>query len=169
MMAALAEQQRTARTAGVFFMAMCAPILLAAVVLPVIGRLYLAVFEASAGADPTWMAVAAILIEAVPPLLLAWSVFGLVAVLSEYAQGRFVSLRASAGLKRAGAGATVALILQVHAPVGLAALHGRPLWPALNPDVFDLAVMVFASGMLMIGAALEAAARELQSEVDQMV
>lgn len=166
--AALAGQW-PGRTAGTFLMAMCAPILLAAVVLPVIGRVYLAVFEAPAGAGPAWIAVAAILIEALPPLILAWSVFGLVAVLSEYGDGRFVSLRASAGLKRAGAGAAVALILQVLAPVGLAALHGRPLWPALNPDAFDLAVMVFASGMLMIGAALETAARELQSEMDQMV
>jgi hypothetical protein len=150
-------------------MAMCAPILLAAVVLPVIGRLYLAMFEAPAGAGPAWIAVTAIVIEALPPLILAWSMFGLVSVLSEYGQGRFVSLRASAGFMRAGVGGAVALILQVLAPVGLAALHGQSLWPALNPNIFDLAVMMFASGLLMIGSALEAAARDLQSENDQIV
>lgn len=161
--------QRPVGVTGTFVMAASAPILLAAVALPAIGRLYLAVFETPAGAGPMWPAVAAILIEALPPLILAWSVFGLVRVLSEYAHGRFVSLRASAGLQLAGAGAAIALVLQVSAPVGLAALHGRPLWPALNPDTFDLAVMVFASGMIMIGSALEAAARELQSENDQIV
>lgn len=161
--------QRAVRPAYVFLMAAGAPMLLAAVVLPVIGRLYLAVFEAPAGAGPAWIAVTAILIEALPPLILAWSVFGLVSVLSEYGEGRFVSLRASAGLMRAGAGGAVALILQVLAPVGLAVLHGQPLWPALNPNVFDLAVMMFASALLMIGVALEAAARELQSEHDQIV
>ena len=70
-----------------------------------------------------------------------------------------LSARASAGLMRAGAGGVVALILQVVAPVGLAALHGQPLWPALNANMFDLTVMMFASGLLMIGSALEAAAR----------
>lgn len=163
-------RQRAARPVGnLFLISMGAPMLLAAVVLPVIGRLYLAMFEAPAGAGPAWIAVTAILIEALPPLVLAWSVFSLVSVLSEYAQGRFVSLRASAGLMRAGVGGAVALILQVLAPVGLAALHGQPLWPALNPDIFDLAVMMFASAMVMIGSALEAAARELQSENDQIV
>ena len=53
--------------------------------------------------------------------------------------------------------------------MGLAALNGQPLWPALSPDVFDLAAMIFAAGMLTIGAALEAAARELQSEHDQII
>ena len=161
--------QRVVRPANVFLMAASAPMLLAAVVLPMIGRLYLVVFEAPVGAGPAWIAVTAILIEALPPLILAWSVFGLVSVLSEYGHGRFVSLRASAGLMRAGAGGVVALILQVVAPVGLAALHGQPLWPALNPGMFDLAVMMFATGLLMIGSALETAARELQSEHDQII
>jgi len=35
--------------------------------------------------------------------------------------------------------------------------------------VFDLAIMIFASSMLTVGSVLEAAARELQDEVDQIV
>lgn len=167
-MAALAEQQRTVRTAGTW-VRISTPVLFAAVVLPLIGRLYLALFEPADGVI-AWTAVAAIVLEALPPLILAWTMFGVVSVLAEYEMARYVSLRASAGLKRAGTGATVALILQVLVvPVGLAALHGQPLWAAISPNVFDLAVMIFASSMLTIGSVLEAAARELQDEVDQMV
>lgn len=162
-------QPLTSPAGSSFMVSMAAPILLAAVLLPVIGRLYLAVFEAPVDAGPTWIAVSTILLKALPPLILACSIFGLASVLSEYAQGRFVSLRASTGLQRAGAGGALAIVLQVHVPVGIAALHGQPLWPALNPDTFDLAVMMFASSMLMIGTALEAAAKQLQVENDQII
>ncbi|MDZ4868970.1 MAG: hypothetical protein SGI91_16745 [Alphaproteobacteria bacterium] len=167
-MAALAEQQKTVRTTGIW-VRLSTPLLFAAVVLPLIGRLYLSLFEA-AGGVVVWASVAAIMIEALPPLILAWTMFGVVSVLSEYEMARYVSLKASQGLKRAGTGATVALVLQVLVvPVALAALKGQPLWPTINPNVFDLAVMIFASSMLTVGSVLEAAARELQSEVDQMV
>lgn len=159
-------QRRPVQVAWIY-MSIVAPMLVAAVVLPLIGRLYLATFEGTAPAGP---AVAAILLEALPALILAWAVFGVISVLSEYGQGRFVSLRASTGLQRAGASAIVALLLQVVlAPVGLAALGGQPLWPALNPNTLDLAMMIFAVGMLAIGGALEAAARDMQSENDQIV
>ena len=158
---------RQALLAGVFYMRFVAPILTAAVVLPLIGRLYLAVFEGTVPAGP---AVAAIVLEALPQLLLVWAVFGLIRVLSEYEQGRFVSMRASAGLQLAGSAAIVALLLQVVVvPAGLAALHGQPIWPVLRPNMFDLAMMIFAVGMTSIGGALDAAARDLQSENDQIV
>lgn len=165
---ALAEQ-RSVRSAGMW-VRIATPLVFAAIVLPLIGRLYLTVFEAPAGAGPAmWTAAAAIVLQALPPLILAWTMFGVISVLSEYEQGRFASRRASDGLKRAGAGATIAFVLQVLTPVGLAALNGQPLWSALSPDVFDLAAMIFAAGMLTIGAALEAAARKLQSEHDQII
>lgn len=165
--AALAEQ-KSVRTAGMW-MRISTPLLFAAVVLPLIGRVYLALFEPAGGAV-VWASVAAIVLEALPPLILAWTMFGVVSVLAEYEKARYVSLRASAGLKRAGTGATVALMLQVLVvPVGLAGLKGQPLWAAINPNVFDLAVMIFASSMLTVGSALEAAARELQDEIDQVV
>lgn len=170
-MAALAEQQKTVRATGLW-VRIGTPVLFAAVVLPLIGRLYLAVFEPPAGqaGDAMWTAVAIVLLQALPPLILSWTMFGVVGVLSEYEMARYVSIKASAGLKRAGAGATVALILQVLVvPVAVAALRGEPLWPATNPDVFDLAIMIFASSMLTVGSVLEAAARELQDEVDQIV
>ena len=165
-MGAVVADRWSVRTAWIY-MSFVAPMLVAAIVLPLIGRLYLATFESTAPAGP---AVAAILLEALPALILAWTVFGVISVLSEYGQGRFVSLRASKGLQRAGAGAIVALLLQVVlVPIGLAALREQPLWPALNPNAFDLAMMIFAVGMLAIGGALEAAAREMQSENDQIV
>jgi len=168
-MAALAaQQQRTVRTTGMW-VRISTPLLFAAVVLPLIGRLYLSVFE-PAGGVVVWPAVAAIALEALPPLILAWSMFGVVGALAEYEMARYVSLKASTGLKRAGSGASIALVLQVLVvPVALAALKGEALWPAINPNVFDLAVMIFASSMLTVGSVLEAAARELQDEVDQMV
>ena len=167
-MAASAAQQKVVRTTGLW-VGLSTPILFAAVVLPLIGRVYLALFE-PAGGVVAWPVVAAIVIEALPPLILAWCMFGMVSVFAEYQMARYVSLRASAGLKRAGVGATVALLLQVIVvPVALAALKGQPLWPAINADVFDLAIMIFASSMLTVGSVLEAAARELQDEVDQIV
>lgn len=94
-MAALAEQQRTVRTAGTW-VRISTPVLFAAVVLPLIGRLYLALFE-PAGGVIAWTAVAAIVLEALPPLILAWTMFGVVSVLAEYEMARYVSMRASAG------------------------------------------------------------------------
>jgi hypothetical protein len=168
MATALADQRSSVRSTGMW-VRISTPLLFAAVVLPLIGRVYLAVFE-PAGGIVVWPVVAAIVLEALPPLILVWSMFGVVGVLAEYEMARYVSLRASAGLKRAGTGATIALVLQVLVvPVGLAALKGAPLWPSINPNVFDLAVMIFASSMLTIGSVLEAAARELQDEIDQMV
>lgn len=154
--------------AGMYvYLQAAAPILAAAIMLPVIGRLYLAVYEETA---PVWLAVAAIMLEALPALMLAWAVFGLIRVLSEYVHGRFVSLRASSGLQIAGTGITVGLLLHVVVvPLALAALRGQPLWPALDADVFDIALLIFAAGMMAIGSALEAAAREMQSENDQIV
>lgn len=162
-------ERKSVQSAGMW-MRISAPLVLAAVVLPLIGRLYLAAFEAPSGAPPLMLALAAIVFEALPPLLLCVALFNVIAVLSEYEHARFTSRRASAAMKRAGAAATIALVLHVAAvPLALAALRGEPLWPALNPDVFDLTVMIFATSMLTIGAVLEAAARALQSENDQIV
>ena len=161
-------ERRSMWVAGMYvYMQAAAPILAAAIVLPLIGRLYLAAYE---GTAPVGQAVAAIVIEALPALMLAWAVFGLVRVLSEYVQGRFVSLRASSGLQIAGTGVTFGLLLHVvMMPLGLAILNEQPLWPALDADMFDVALLMFAAGMVAIGGALEAAVRNLQSENDQIV
>ncbi|MEQ1864771.1 MAG: hypothetical protein ABL996_08970 [Micropepsaceae bacterium] len=170
-MAALAEQ-RSAQSAG-RLVRFAIPLLFAAVALPLIGRVYLAVFEpaaAAADAQAVWANVAVHVIEALPALILSWTMFGVSSVLAEYERGQFLSLRASLGLKRVGLGAMVALLLNALAvPVAVAALRGTPLWAALNPDVFDLCIWMFAAGMLTVGGVLEAAARDLQHEHDQIV
>ncbi|MBP6011802.1 MAG: DUF2975 domain-containing protein [Alphaproteobacteria bacterium] len=147
------------------------PLLLAAIVLPLIGRVYLAIFE-PAVPDPQaiWTNVAVHVVEALPSLILSWTMYGVLRVLVEYGQGRYLSLRASRSLKWVGLGALVALLLNVMVvPITVAALRGSSLWIALNPHVFDLCIMMFAAGMLTIGSLLEAAARDLQSEHDQIV
>lgn len=168
-MAALAEQ-RSAQSAGMM-VRIAIPMLFAAIVLPLIGRVYLAVFEpAVPDAQAIWTNVAVHVVEALPALILSWTMFGVSRVLAEYERGRFLSLRASLGLQRVGLGAMVALLLNALAvPVAVAALRGTPLWAALNPNVFDLCILMFAAGMLTVGGVLEGAARELQHENDQIV
>jgi hypothetical protein len=169
MTTALAEQ-RSAQSAGMM-VRIAIPLLFAAIVLPLIGRVYLAIFEpASADAQAIWTNAAIHIVEALPALILSLTMFGVSSVLAEYERGRFLSLRASSSLKRVGMGAIVALLLNaVAVPVAVAALRGSSLWGALNPDVFDLCILMFAAGMLTIGGVLEGAARDIQSEHDQIV
>jgi hypothetical protein len=168
-MAALGEQG-AARSMGAA-VRFIIPLLFAAIALPLIGRVYLEIFEpAAADVQAMWINVAVRLVEALPALILSWAMFGVSGVLAEYERGRFLSLQASLGLQRAGRGAIVALLLNVLAvPAVVAGLRGTPLWPALNPDAFDLCIWMFAAGMLTVGSVLEAAARALQHENDQIV
>ncbi|MCE9522595.1 MAG: hypothetical protein K8S25_09215 [Alphaproteobacteria bacterium] len=147
------------------------PLLLAAIVLPLIGRVYLAIFE-PAVPDPhaIWTNATVHIVEALPALILSWTMFGVSRVLVEYAHGRHLSLRASRSLMWVGLGALVALLLNVAVvPVTVAALRGSSLWTALDADVFDIGLLMFAASIVTIGGALEAAARDLQNEHDQIV
>ena len=145
------------------------PLLFAGIVLPLIGALYLAFFEPQPGADPATTALVA-LIEAVPPLILAWSMLGLTKVLVEYEAGRYLSLEASAALKRVGQGGLLALLLNVIVVPPLAALlRGEAVLAAFNPNIFDLCVLMFASTTLTVGYVLEDAAKQLKAENDQIV
>ena len=161
--------QTTVRMA--LLVAFASPLLLAAIVLPLVGRVYLAIFEpAVPDSQAIWTNVVVHIVEALPALILSWTMFGVGRVLLEYGEGRFLSLRASQALKWVGLGALVALLLNVVAvPVIIAALRGSSLWTALNPDVFDLGILMFAGGIQTIGSVLEAAARNLQTENDQIV
>ncbi|MCC6787424.1 MAG: hypothetical protein IT547_06255 [Hyphomonadaceae bacterium] len=145
------------------------PLLFAGIVLPLIGALYLAFFEPQPGADSGTTALI-VLVEAVPPLLLAWAMLGLTKVLVEYEAGRYLSLAASAALKRVGQGGLLALLLNVIAiPPLVAVLRGEPVFAALNPNIFDLCVLMFASTTLTVGYVLEDAAKHLKAENDQIV
>lgn len=148
------------------------PLLFAAIVLPTIGSLYLAAFEPPLGAtDASRTAESLIVvIKAVPPLLLASSMLGLTKVLQEYEAGRYLSRAASTALKGVGQGGLLALLLNVIVvPPVVAILRGESVWSALNPDVFDLCVMMFASTVLTVGYVLEGAAKDLKADNDQIV
>lgn len=171
-MGATLTEQRMEHTAGrmAVMVATVIPLQVAAITLPLIGRVYLAIFEpAVADAQTIWANVAVHILEALPALILSWTMFGVSRVLLEYGEGRYLSLRASQALKWVGLGALVALLLNVTVPVIVAALRGSSLWTALNADMFDVAVLLFAGGIQTIGSVLEAAARNLQNEHDQIV
>jgi hypothetical protein len=145
------------------------PLLFAGVLLPLIGSLYLALFEPQPGADGATTALI-VLIEAAPPLMLAWAMLGLTKVLVEYEAGRYLSLEASGALKRVGQGGLLALLLNVIVvPPLVALLRGEAVLAALNPQIFDLCVLMFASTTLTVGYVLEDAAKQLKSENDQIV
>jgi hypothetical protein len=145
------------------------PLLFAAIGLPLIGRLYLALFEAAVGALALLNAFI-IVLEAAPSLILGYALLGVSGLLHEYEQGRFLSLTASSRLKRVGQWALAALLLQfVVVPVLAAALRRQAWFEALQFDVFNLGVLVFAAFMLTVGAVLEAAAKALQAENEQIV
>lgn len=163
-------EQRSAQTMGVL-VRVGVPLLFAAIVLPLIGRVYLALYEPAAGeASLGWTNAAVFVVQALPALVLSWAMFGVSSILSEYSAGRFLSLKASRSMKRVGQAAVFALLFNAFAvPAIVAWLHGTPMIASLNADVFDLCVLMFASGMLTVGAVLEGAARGLQDENDQIL
>lgn len=145
------------------------PILIAAIALPLIGQIYLALFEPQPGANAAAL-IGAHVLRALPALILAGSLFGLVRVLREYEAGRFLSAEAGAAFKRVSAGAMIALIAHVAAaPILIGLIEGKSLSEMLQADTFSLCIMVFCAAMLTVGALLEDAARVLKSEHDQIV
>lgn len=145
------------------------PILIAAIALPLIGQIYLALFEPQPGANAGAL-IATRIISAVPALILAFSLMGLAAMLREYEQGRFLSLAAGAAFKRVSAGAMIALIAHVAvAPILIGLIESKSLSEMLQADTFLLCIMVFCAAMLTVGALLEDAARALKADNDQIV
>lgn len=145
------------------------PILIAAIALPLIGNLYLALAEPAPGAN-AGVLIATQIIAALPGLILAGSLFWLVHVLREYEQGRFLSSAAGGAFKRVSAGAMIALIAHVAlAPMLIGLIQGGSLSDMLRADMFSLCIMVFCAAMLTVGALLEDAARTLKAEHDQIV
>ncbi len=145
------------------------PLLFAAIVLPLIGQIYLATFEAPANGGDKLTAVLIILLQAAPAFALAWTMLGVAKVLAEYEAGRLLSHTASKALRNVGFGGLVALLLNVVVvPLAVGALRGD-VFAALNPDVFDLCVLMFAASMLTVGAVLEDATKTLKAENDQIV
>lgn len=146
------------------------PILVAAIGLPLIGELYLVSFEPAPWAVEVGpaRAISIKLFSYAPAMAAAAAVAMLQPVLVEYHEGRFVSAKASAAFQMAGLLALAALLFKLLiAPLAVALLGGPPfIW---RSDPLDIALMVFAAAVLMIGSVLEAAVASLKAENDQIV
>lgn len=146
------------------------PMLSAAIGLPLIGEIYLVSFEPAPWAVEVG-ALSAILIKLLsyaPAIAAAIAVVMLQPVLVEYHEGRFVSDKASSAFQLAGICALLAFFLKLLvSPLGIALLGGAPFSWRFDP--MDLALMVFASSVLMIGGVLDAAVASLKAENDQIV
>lgn len=140
------------------------PLLFAAIVLPLIGGVYLELFERDGGVSGALLRV----IEAAPALLAAFAVVALRGVIGEYAAGNLLSQRSSEAFRAAGRWALGALGFKiVIAPIAVALLTNTPFpW---RTEPLDIALMVFAALVLMIGEVLQTAAAALKAENDQIV
>ena len=146
------------------------PMLVAAVGLPLIGELYLVTFEPAPWAAELGAPIAIVikLLSYAPAIAAVGAVIMLRPVLLEYHEGRFISEKASRAFQWAGISALAAFLLKLLiAPVVIALLGGAAF--AWRFDSLDIALMVFASTVLMIGGVLEAAVASLKAENDQIV
>lgn len=168
-----AQRMATARKHAVqmrFLSEMLAPMLIAAIGLPLIGDLYLTAFEpapwAAALGAPAALSIK--LISYAPAIMAAAAVISLRPVFAEFQEARFVSAKASTAFQVAGLLALSAFFVKVLIAPLLTSLLGGPAF-TWRADMFDIAMMAFASFVLMIGGALDAAAVALKSENDQIV
>jgi hypothetical protein len=148
------------------------PVFLAAIVLPLIGSVFLAVTDAAmrpAGAR-TSAAVAMLLVSAAPALCLAMTIAALRGLFFEYEHGRFLGAVASTHFRRAGSWSLAACGLKfVFAPLCAMALLRTPLDQAFRFTMFDVGIVVVATFVLMIGHVLENVASGLKAENDEIV
>jgi hypothetical protein len=114
-------------------------------------------------------AVGAFSILAVPGLLLAGALLDLSKVLDEYGAGRFFTLKASVGVRKAAEGALWALAFKIIISPTLFSWithEGRGFLWQMEP--FDLGLVGFAAFVAVLGRVLEAAAR-IKEENEQIV
>lgn len=146
------------------------PMLVAAIGLPLIGEVYLVTFEPAPWAAEVGPASAILikLLSYAPAIAAAAAVILLQPVLVEYHEGRFVSEKASAAFQLAGISALAAFFLKLLiAPLLISLLGGAAFeW---RFDGLDIALMVFAASVTMIGGVLDAAVASLKAENDQIV
>ncbi|MBN8606475.1 MAG: hypothetical protein J0L81_06115 [Caulobacterales bacterium] len=140
------------------------PLLVAAIALPLIGGVYLALFEGRGGVVGALIHI----IAATPAICAAMAVIGLHGVISEYTAGRMLSAAASDGFRRAGVWALAAFLLKLSVVPLLTAFLGGPAFD-WRFDALDIALMAFAALLLMIGTVIQAAAAALKAENDQIV
>jgi hypothetical protein len=143
---------------------MLIPLLIAAIGLPLIGGVYLEVFERDGGVTGAVLRV----IDSVPAMLAAMAVISLHGVLVEYTAGRLLSQRASDAFRHAGQWALGAFGVKIVVlPIAAAILTSTPY--AWRFDPLDIALMVFAALVVMIGEVLQTAAAALKAENDQII
>lgn len=106
---------------------------------------------------------------ALPSFLLAGALLDLSRVLDEYGKGQFFTLRASAGVRKAGEAAIWALAFKIVISPTLfswISQQGRGfIW---NMEPFELGLIAFAGFVMVLGRVLEAAAR-IKAENDEIV
>lgn len=146
------------------------PLLVAAIILPLIGDVFLTITSPGPWAAElsTPAAVLIKLLTYAPALVAAYAVIQLRTVFAEYEAGRFLSAKASAAFQNAGTWALGAFLLKMFvAPLAISLLGGAAFNWRFDP--LDIALMAFAVFVLMIGGVLEAAAASLKAENDQIV
>lgn len=106
---------------------------------------------------------------ALPSFILAGALLDLSRVLKEYEKGQVFTLRASAGVRKAGEAAIWALAFKiVISPTAYSWIthEGRGfIW---NMEPFDLGLIAFAGFVMVLGRVLEAAAR-IKAENDEII
>jgi hypothetical protein len=146
------------------------PLLVAAIILPLIGDVFLTITSPGPWAAElsTPVAVLIKLLTYAPALVAAYAVIQLRTVFAEYEAERFLSAKASTAFQNAGTWALGAVSLKMFvAPLAISLLGGAAFNWRFDP--LDIALMAFAVFVLMIGGVLEAAAASLKAENDQIV
>lgn len=129
-------------------------------------------------AGPGWEGVSDIirivgahLLLALPSFLLAGACLDLSRVLSEYAEGRFFTARAAAGVRKAGEGILWAMAFQCVLSPTLASIvseggQGRNF--TVRFETFDLGLIALGFFVMVMGRVLQAAAA-IKAENDEIV
>lgn len=111
------------------------------------------------------------LLLAAPAILLAWVCLDLHRVLDEYAAGRFFTLRASVGVRKAGEGLLWAMAFKCAISPWLYAIviegqRGGP--PPVRFETFDFGLIALGFFVTVMGRVLQAAAA-LKAESDEII
>jgi len=121
------------------------------------------------GALNLFNAVGVFWVLALPSFLLAGALLDLSKVLDEYGKGQFFTIKASAGVRKAGEGALWALAFKIVISPTLFSWitqEGRGFVWHMEP--FDFGLVAFAAFVMVLGRVLEAAAR-IKEENDEIV
>lgn len=123
------------------------------------------------GVSPMIQIVGAQLLLALPSFILAGACFDLSGVLGEYAEGRFFTRRAAAGVRKAGESILYAMLFQcVLSPTlySIVSEAGQGRNFTVKFETFDLGLIAIGFFVMVIGRVLQAAAA-IKAENDEIV